>query len=234
MKHVPGKHRGLILLVAASLTGCAKHPQNGMEGTWYEFNDNYGLIEKTFQNDVIVIERSYGCGGNPDWEEKNYYTIIDNILFIGAEAYNYSIIENKLFLSRGDNSRIYTKKENDISVAEQKKLLIGQWKDMAPLWMEEDSIDHRREMEFLENDLVVVREYNTRKYSIAEGTYPYEITDKYIIIKDMERENKFSEFMNEYILDKGIYLYKLNSDSLILKIFFPESGLFIEMLLKKE
>jgi hypothetical protein len=214
--------------------GCTNSSRNSIEGTWNEFSDNYGLVERIFQNDHKVITRNYGCGGNPDYEIIQNYAIIDDILFIEAEAYNYFIFKNKLFLSRRENSNIYTKKESNISVFEQKKLLAGQWKESIPDWVEKDYIENIFEMEFFDNDIVIIKEYDKNKNIIGENTYPYEITDKYIILKNVNQKNSFSEFMNKYILDKGIYLYKINAKTLILKIFYPESGLFIEMLLRKE
>jgi hypothetical protein len=186
------------------LNSCTNSSQKSIVGTWTMLSDYYGLVEKTFTDDNTVITRHYYGGGNPDYERTEEYVIIDDILFIEASAFNYHLIDNKLFVSwRGDTNEIYTRKTNEEFISENKKFLVGHW------------TGYKLEMMFFGNGTVNIKEYGDKNI-VTEDYYDYEITEKYIILKDIEKENNFSEFLNQYLLRYGIYIesvYKVKKDS---------------------
>jgi len=202
------------------LIGCTQPHSEKIKGTWEMFSDNYGIIEKTFNDETVVTKYYYGWN-NPDFEFTENYTFIDNILFIEAYGYNYHFNDNKLFLLGRNEIEIYTKKTTEKSISEKHKLLTGRWEG-----------DHI-EMIFLDNNTVHINECDDDMNIIVNDIYPYELTEKTIIIKEIEKDNNYSKFMNQYILRFGNYLYKLNDKTLILKVFHPENGLIIQYYLFK-
>jgi len=214
----------IIVLIFVLLCSCAQSPQKLIQGTWETSSTYYGIVERTFTGDTVITKYFYGFDGTHyDKEEIEKYTFIDDILYIDDVAYNYFIYKNKLVLLGNIETEIYTKQIAIKSIAEKRKLLLGHWQGTM--------ID----MTFLDDGKVIIKENDENMNTIYEETYPYEITDRIIIIKETDKQNGFSKIFNDTILQFGSYLYKVNKETLHLKVNHPENCYIImKCILRKQ
>ena len=226
----------LFLLSIICISGCAKDPKNELIGTWVNFNSYFGIVERTFTKDNTVITKFYDAY---DYETVEKYDIIDNILFIDNdynevynEAYSYYITDNKLVLFYSyhtDFAGVYERKTGEKDIGKTKKMVTGKWEGSKY------GGKLKYEMNFMADDTVNIREYDEDNHPAGEENYAYELNETYIIIKDIFRENSFSEtFYRSLLLGGGEYVYKINDNTLILKSYNSESGLLVSAFLSKK
>jgi hypothetical protein len=234
----------LIIAALFLLIGCSNKPEKALIGSWVTFDDQWGISEIEFKKDFTLVIKYYGSGEDYDYEINGYYTIIDGILFITHDfnndntdrAYNYSVLKDRLLLTSNGffyyEHKLYNRvKKTNKSISDIKKMLIGEW--AFPEYKDKDKINTI--ILFSENT-VNIREYDDELNFFGEETYPYEITELYIIIKNIHRENnRIKRFYNYYMrdMDNDIFLYKINANRLILKSYNSESGLTSSMFLLK-
>jgi len=222
----------LILITIALLTACAPKPENALIGKWQAFDGYYGITQLEFKKDKTITKRFYN--GLPDYDSQvnGHYTVIDGVLFISFRyddrdmGYNYFFYKNHLVLSSGEFGNItYDRvKKTNKTAKDSKKMLIGQWK--LPEY------DYKVKLTFTEDNLNI-KGYDDKFTVIWEENHPYEITERSITIKNIDREkNKDNNFYNRKLRIND-YLYTINKDNLILKGYNTESGLISSMFLLK-
>jgi hypothetical protein len=225
------KNLWVFLIFVFSLTACSNNQEKAFIGSWVTFDSYYGIMEVEFKKDRTMITKYYSSGKEYENEIKGHYTIIDNILFVTKEyenldqAYNYFIKNDQLILEGQYNeTSIYTRlRKTNRNISEIRKMLTGQW--AIPKY----NFDFRL---IFSGDTVNIKEYDDNLNIIGEETYPYELTERYIVFKDIDWENNsIKRFYRMYMY--GLYLYKINNDRLILKGFNPEDGLRKSVFLTK-
>jgi hypothetical protein len=209
----------LSALLVIGVLSCTKSPSEKITGTWEMFSD-YGIIEKTFNGDTVVTKHYDSWYVYDEQTEK--YNFIDDILFIESDTYNYYLADNKLFLTWGNRTEIYTRKTAGRPLSETKKLLIGHWEG------------YNIEMIFMDDNTVHINKYDNNMDVIDDGLYAYELNEITIIIKKIDNENNNSKFMYDYLSRYGRYVYKINNKALILKVMHIEDGLLTQYDLRRK
>ena len=223
------KKLSLLLLIVISVTAC-NNPENKIIGTWVTYDSYYGIMEIEFKKDFSLIINNYSELENFNNETSGYYTIIDNFLFITKEyetrdtVYNFTFLNDSLILAGGYENFIFKKlKKEKIDIALNKNKLIGQWKF--------PEYKYNIILTFQDN-IVNIKEYDENLNIIGENSYPYEITERYIIFKEIDWENNNIKNFYRYYMYKN-YLYNISKNRLILKGFNSENGLMKSMFLMK-
>jgi hypothetical protein len=130
------------------------------------------------------------------------------------EYNNTSNIDSEEFLQREitELDAIFIINSENYSLEE----IVGIWLMSTPI----SSI----EIEFTNNNIFFVREFDMDDNFIDKNFYPYRMEENNIIIGNTSRSNKFSAFINDYFFSSGSEIYIEELD--IRKLIFVKSGGF--------
>jgi len=223
----------LIVIIAFLLFGCSNNPEKAIIGSWVTFDSYRGISEIEFKKDRTIVETNIIGGEDNHSIVKGNYTFIDGYLFISLEYdnnrnYNYVFLKDKLILSGSYIDPIIynklSKKKNNISVS--KNNLIGTW--TFPDYMLNITLTFT-------DSHVNIKEYDRESNLTGEENYPYELTDRYLIINNIDYNNNSSSInrFDRRYMRRGIFLYNINKDRLILNTGNGEEGITASMFLMK-
>ena len=82
--------------------------------------------------------------------------------------------------------------------------------------------DFKLEMEFSDNGILYIREFNNNINVIANNFYPYKIRVSNIVLENTDKNNDFGDDVNRYLLQSNIYLQKTDNGELFLAITDPK------------
>ncbi|MDR2730665.1 MAG: hypothetical protein LBB81_07200 [Treponema sp.] len=78
--------------------------------------------------------------------------------------------------------------------------------DIIRTWFQSDR-ETAVEIEFADNSIFYIREFDGSFNLITENFYPYKIEENNIIIENTDKSNEFNEYVNHYLLSSNSYIY---------------------------
>jgi hypothetical protein len=162
------------LIIAGTLATVAAAQENAVLGSWMIWQDEE-LMEVIFGNDNVLTTKNYSSYNATADVETDHYMIMDDIIIIDGDIYNYFLVNDKLVMTSYYEQLVFSRKTVN-STAEVKRLIVGTW--AAEIY--EGSETYTMEFTFSADGRAVARAY-TDGGRLEEGVTSYAITDTNIL-----------------------------------------------------
>jgi hypothetical protein len=162
------------LIIAGTLATAAAAQESAVLGSWMIWQDEE-LMEFIFGNDNVLTTKNYSSSNASAYVETGHYMIMDDIIIIDGDIYNYFLVNDKLVMISYYNQLVFSRKTVN-STAEVKRLIVGTWAAEN----HGGSETYTMELTFTAEGRVVARVYTDGGRS-EEDVTSYTITDTNIL-----------------------------------------------------
>jgi hypothetical protein len=162
------------LIIAVISTAAIAAQESAVLGSWMTWQGEE-LLEFTFESNNVLTLKTYSSYSETADVDTEMYMIMDDIINIDGDTFNYFLVNNKLILyGQGDLFVLSRKTVN--TVAEARRLIVGTWS----VTLENGSTKYTAEFNFKNDGTLTARSYENGSLSEEDAT-PYSITDTNIV-----------------------------------------------------